>query len=161
MLQHRAIKSRASKRRNHTAAGILFALPWIIGFLAFSLYPIIMSVYYSLTDFNMFQTPKFVGLENYSALFQDEKFYKSLGNTLYMTVLGTPLCLVAGLLLAVLLNQKVRAMPIFRTFFYLPSIVPLVASSMLWLWILNPQYGLLNNIPVSYTHLTLPTNSLV
>lgn len=61
MLQHRAIKSRASKRRNHTAAGILFALPWIIGFLAFSLYPIIMSVYYSLTDFNMFQTPKFVG----------------------------------------------------------------------------------------------------
>ena len=146
MLQHRAIKSRASKRRNHTAAGILFALPWIIGFLAFSLYPIIMSVYYSLTDFNMFQTPKFVGLENYSALFQDEKFYKSLGNTLYMTVLGTPLCLVAGLLLAVLLNQKVRAMPIFRTFFYLPSIVPLVASSMLWLWILNPQYGLLNNI---------------
>lgn len=146
MLQHRAIKSRASKRRNHTAAGILFALPWIIGFLAFSLYPIIMSVYYSLTDFNMFQTPKFVGLENYSALFQDEKFYKSLGNKLYMTVLGTPLCLVAGLLLAVLLNQKVRAMPIFRTFFYLPSIVPLVASSMLWLWILNPQYGLLNNI---------------
>lgn len=146
MLQHRAIKSRASKRRNHTAAGILFALPWIIGFLAFSLYPIIMSVYYSLTDFNMFQTPKFVGLENYSALFQDEKFYKSLGNTLYMTVLCTPLCLVAGLLLAVLLNQKVRAMPIFRTFFYLPSIVPLVASSMLWLWILNPQYGLLNNI---------------
>lgn len=146
MLQHRAIKSRASKRRNHTAAGILFALPWIIGFLAFSLYPIIMSVYYSLTDFNMFQTPKFVGLENYSALFQDEKFYKSLGNALYMTVLGTPLCLVAGLLLAVLLNQKVRAMPIFRTFFYLPSIVPLVASSMLWLWILNPQYGLLNNI---------------
>ena len=146
MLQHRAIKSRASKRRNHTAAGILFALPWIIGFLAFSLYPIIMSVYYSLTDFNMFQTPKFVGLENYSALFQDEKFYKSLGNTLYMTILGTPLCLVAGLLLAVLLNQKVRAMPIFRTFFYLPSIVPLVASSMLWLWILNPQYGLLNNI---------------
>ena len=105
-----------------------------------------MSVYYSLTDFNMFQTPKFVGFENYSALFQDEKFYKSLGNTLYMTVLGTPLCLVAGLLLAVLLNQKVRAMPIFRTFFYLPSIVPLVASSMLWLWILNPQYGLLNNI---------------
>lgn len=146
MLQHRAIKSRASKRRNHTAAGILFALPWIIGFLAFSLYPIIMSVYYSLTDFNMFQTPKFVGLENYSALFQDEKFYKSLVNTLYMTILGTPLCLVAGLLLAVLLNQKVRAMPIFRTFFYLPSIVPLVASSMLWLWILNPQYGLLNNI---------------
>ena len=68
MLQHRAIKSRASKRRNHTAAGILFALPWIIGFLAFSLYPIIMSVYYSLTDFNMFQTPMLLFKKNEKSL---------------------------------------------------------------------------------------------
>ena len=137
---------RVKKHNNHTAAGILFALPWIIGFLAFSLYPIVMSVYYSLTDFNMFQAPKFVGLENYTALFQDEKFYKSLWNTMYMTVLGTPLCLLVGLLMALLLNQKVRGMPFFRTLFYLPSVVPLVASSMLWLWILNPQYGLLNQV---------------
>ncbi len=76
MLQHRAIKSRASKRRNHTAAGILFALPWIIG-LAFSLYPIIMSVYYSLTDFNMFQTPKFVGLEIIRRCFRMKNFIKA------------------------------------------------------------------------------------
>ena len=103
---------RVKKHNNHTAAGILFALPWIIGFLAFSLYPIVMSVYYSLTDFNMFQAPKFVGLENYTALFQDEKFYKSLWNTMYMTVLGTPLCLLVGLLMALLLNQKVRGMPV-------------------------------------------------
>ena len=137
---------RGKKRNSHTAAGILFALPWIIGFLAFSLYPIVMSVYYSLTDFNMFQAPKFVGLENYTALFQDEKFYKSLWNTMYMTVLGTPLSLLVGLLMALLLNQKVRGMPFFRTLFYLPSVVPLVASSMLWLWILNPQYGLLNQM---------------
>lgn len=126
--------------------GLLFAMPWIIGFLVFSLYPIVMSIYYSLTDFNMFQTPKFVGFENYITLFHDPKFYKSLWNTLYMTVIGTPLCIAVGLLLAVLLNQKVRGMPFFRTFFYLPSIVPLVASSMLWLWILNPQYGLLNMV---------------
>lgn len=131
---------------NHTMMGLLFAMPWIIGFLVFSLYPIVMSIYYSLTDFNMFQTPKFVGFENYITLFHDPKFYKSLWNTLYMTAIGTPLCIAVGLLLAVLLNQKVRGMPFFRTFFYLPSIVPLVASSMLWLWILNPQYGLLNMV---------------
>ena len=131
---------------NHTAAGILFALPWIIGFLVFSLYPIVMSIYYSMTDFNMFQAPKLVGVQNYANLFKDPKFYKSLWNTVYMTVFATPLCLAVGLLLAVLLNQKVKGMPFFRTFFYLPSVVPLVASSMLWLWILNPQYGLLNMV---------------
>lgn len=131
---------------NHATAGILFALPWIIGFLVFSLYPIVMSIYYSMTDFNMFQAPKLVGVQNYANLFKDPKFYKSLWNTVYMTAFATPLCLAVGLLLAVLLNQKVKGMPFFRTFFYLPSVVPLVASSMLWLWILNPQYGLLNMV---------------
>lgn len=145
MTRTKARKKRTSVN-NHTLAGILFALPWIIGFLVFSLYPIVMSMYYSTTDFNMFQDPKFVGLQNYVNLFKDPKFYKSLWNTVYMTVFATPLCLAAGLLLAVLLNQKVKGMPFFRTFFYLPSVVPLVASSMLWLWILNPQYGLLNMV---------------
>ncbi len=145
-MKHSTPRIRRSKYGSHTVAGLLFALPWIIGFLAFQLYPILMSVYYSLTDFNMFQPPEFVGLANYTSLFQDPKFYKSLWNTLYMTVFATPICITVALLLAVLLNQKVKGMPFFRTFFYLPSIVPLVASSMLWLWILNPQYGLLNKI---------------
>ena len=145
-MKHSAPRIRRSKYNNHTIAGILFALPWIVGFLAFELYPILMSVYYSLTDFNMFQPPRFVGLGNYKALFTDPKFYKSLWNTVYLTIFATPICMAVALLLAVLLNQKVKGMPFFRTFFYLPSIVPLVASSMLWLWILNPQYGLLNKI---------------
>ena len=145
-MKHSTPRIRRSKYGSHTVAGLLFALPWIIGFLAFQLYPILMSVYYSLTDFNMFQPPEFVGLANYTSLFQDPKFYKSLWNTLYMTAFATPICIAVALLLAVLLNQKVKGMPFFRTFFYLPSIVPLVASSMLWLWILNPQYGLLNKI---------------
>lgn len=135
--------SRAERAR--TRAGLLFALPWIIGFLVFSLYPICISLYYSLTNFNIFQTPAWVGLDNYKELiFSDRKFYISLWNTFYMVIIGTPVSLAAGLGLAVLLNQKIRGLSVFRTVFYLPSIVPIVASSLLWLWILNPQYGLLN-----------------
>ncbi len=135
---------RSKLERSRTRTGILFALPWIIGFLAFSLYPICISIYYSLTDFNIFQAPKWVGFGNYSALFADEKFYKSLWNTFYMVIIGTPVSLIAALLLAVLLNQKIQGLPVFRTIFYLPSIVPTVASSLLWIWILNPKVGLLN-----------------
>lgn len=130
--------------RSRARTGFLFALPWIIGFLIFSLYPICISLYYSMTDFNIFQTPKWVGLNNYTALFADEKFYKSLWNTFYMVLIATPVSLIAALLLAVLLNQKIKGLPVFRTMFYLPSIVPTVASSLLWLWILNPQSGLIN-----------------
>lgn len=131
--------------RRSNISGFLFALPWIIGFLAFSLYPILASMYYSFTSFNIFQSPKWIGFGNYEELFlYDPKFIKSLLNTMYMVVIGTPITLTAGLLMAVLLNQKVKGQPVFRTIFYLPSIVPIVASSLVWLWILNPQYGLLN-----------------
>lgn len=102
-------------------------------------------MYYSFTKFNIFQSPKWIGLKNYEELFfYDPKFIKSLLNTLYMVLLGTPVTLFAGILMAVLLNQKIKGQPVFRTIFYLPSIVPIVASSLVWLWILNPQYGLLN-----------------
>jgi len=137
-------KYHSNLERSRAKTGFLFALPWIIGFLIFSLYPICISMYYSMTDFNIFQSPKWVGLANYSALFADEKFYKSLLNTFYMVVFATPVTLIAALLLAVLLNQKIKGLPVFRTIFYLPSIVPTVASSLLWLWLLNPQSGLIN-----------------
>jgi len=130
--------------RSRAKTGFLFALPWMIGFLIFSLYPICISLYYSMSDFNIFQAPKWVGFANYTALFADEKFYKSLWNTFYMVLIGTPVSLIAALLLAVVLNQKIKGLPVFRTIFYLPSIVPTVASSLLWLWLLNPQYGLIN-----------------
>jgi multiple sugar transport system permease protein len=143
----RALKRNSARMsKSSTTAGILFSLPWIIGFLIFSLYPICISIYYSMTNFNIFQTPKWVGLANYKELFMDEKFYKSLWNTFYMVIVGTPVSLIIGLLLAVLLNQKIKGLPIFRTIFYLPSIVPIVAASLLWLWILNPQHGLLNSM---------------
>jgi multiple sugar transport system permease protein len=139
-------KHYSKLNRSKTITGFLFALPWIIGFLVFSLYPICISIYYSMTDFNIFKSPKWVGFANYTGLFADEKFYKSLWNTFYMVVVGTPVSIVAALLLAVLLNQKIKGLPFFRTIFYLPSIVPTVAASLLWLWILNPQYGVMNAI---------------
>lgn len=133
---------KLQKQRN--LWGLFFALPWIIGFLVFSLYPIVTSMYYSLTEFNLFQDPLFVGFKNYAGLFHEAKFWKSLGNTFYMTLIGTPLNLVVGLIMAMLLNQKVKGMSVYRTIFYMPTIVPVVASSLLWIWMLNPQQGLIN-----------------
>lgn len=138
--------SKVKLKTSRNLWGFVFVLPWIIGFLCFSLYPIVISMYYSLSEFNLFQTPKFVGFENYTLLFSEPKFWKSLYNTLYMTVLGTPMTLIMGLMMAMLLNQKVKGIPVYRTIFYMPTIVPIVASSLLWIWMLNPQQGLINNI---------------
>lgn len=137
---------RRMERRN-LLNGLLFASPWIVGFLGFTLYPLVMSIYYSFTAFNVVQPPVWIGLANYRELFfEDALFWKSLYNTLYFTVISVPLSLLASLGIAVLLNQKVPGMSVFRTIFFLPSIVPIVASSVLWLWVLNPEGGLINSL---------------
>lgn len=125
--------------------GLGFAMPWLIGFLCFQLYPILSAFYISTTEYSGFNDPVFVGLDNYKALFSDKLFPKSLGNTLYMVLLGLPATIIVALLIALVLNMKVRGMPVFRTIYYLPTLVPLVASAVLFLWVLNPEYGLLNN----------------
>lgn len=135
-----------SKKTRNTIAGIGFALPWIFGFCLLSAYPILRSAYNSLTVFNLFQSPKFVGLDNYISLFSDRKFIISLQNTLYITAIGTPLNMAFALFIATLLNQNIRGLSVYRTLFYLPTVMPAVASSALWIWILNPQMGLLNNL---------------
>lgn len=107
--------------------------------------PIALSLYYSLCDYDTLSPPHWVGAENYRLLFtQDPLFWRSLWNTLYMVLFGLPLSMAVGLGLAFLLNQKLRGMSIYRTVFYLPSIVPVVATSILWLWLLNPEMGLVN-----------------
>lgn len=134
-----------SLRGQEALAGLLFASPWIIGFAFLNIYALYMVIYYSFTDFGLFTTPRWIGIENYEELFvYDERFSISLYNTIYYVVFSVPLGIATAFLLAVLLNQKVRGLAWFRTFFYLPSVVPTVASSMLWLWILNPNFGLLN-----------------
>ncbi|NLL43192.1 MAG: sugar ABC transporter permease [Firmicutes bacterium] len=141
-------KLRINKGRWQEAiAFYLFLLPWIIGFTSMTLGPMIVSIWYSLTDYNMLMPPWFVGLENYQRLFtEDPLFWKSLYNTVYYVIFSVPLGLVAGLILALLLNQKLRGMNLFRTIYYLPSIVPMIAGSFLWVWIFNPRYGLLNRL---------------
>ena len=125
--------------------GLLFASPFLFGFGAFFLYPLVASVYYSFCHYNVIQPPMWIGLENFRELFtRDAVFWKSLYNTLYYTVFSVPLGLAVSIGLALLLNQKVRGMAAYRTVFFLPTIVPMVASAVLWLWVLNPESGLLN-----------------
>jgi len=132
------------ERRNLTI-GLAFISPWLIGFVCFYLYPALASLYYSFTDFRILQEPSFIGLENYSRMLNDPIFWKSLANTLYLTLLGVPLAIITALGIALLLNTKsIRGIGIFRTIFYLPVVVPSVAAAILWIWLLNPQYGLVN-----------------
>lgn len=125
--------------------GYLFASPWLLGFFIFTLFPVLSSLYYSFTNYNTLQKPIWIGLQNYKILFtKDPLFWKGLWNTLYYAVLSVPLSIVAGVLIALLLNQKVKGMRFFRTIFYLPTVVSSVASALLWMWILEPNFGLLN-----------------
>jgi multiple sugar transport system permease protein len=126
--------------------GVAFISPWVIGFLSFTIYPLLASFYYSFTDFSLFGSPKWIGLTNYIKLFDDPKFYKSLGNTLIFSVFIVPASIILAMGLAILLNNKLRGNSIYRTIIFMPSVVPAVASAVVWIWILNPQWGLLNGL---------------
>lgn len=132
------------KRRTQTIHFYLFILPWILGFLIFSLYPILASLFYSFTDYNITSSPVFVGLKNYTTAFHDEIFWRSIKATLYYTALSVPVGLLLSLFFALLLNQLVFGKGFFRTLMYLPSMVSGVSMSLLWVWIFNPQYGTAN-----------------
>ncbi|HRI88683.1 MAG TPA: sugar ABC transporter permease, partial [Candidatus Hydrogenedentes bacterium] len=103
-------------------------------------------VYYSLCNFNAIEPPIWTGLDNYRQMINDSTLRTSLFNTLYYTVGSVPLGIAFAILLAVMLNQKLKGMSVYRTIFFLPTIVPLVASAVLWLWVLNPENGLLNGM---------------
>jgi multiple sugar transport system permease protein len=127
--------------------GYAFISPWLIGFLVFMLYPFIASLYFSFSRFDIVSPPHWVGATNYKMLFTaDPLFWKSLGVTFRYALMAVPLGIVAGVGLALLLNLPLRGMAIFRTIFYIPSIVPTVASSMIFLWILNAEIGLVNGL---------------
>lgn len=135
----------SSEQRRNLRNGLLFASPWILHLAVLILYPIGASLYYSLCSFDALRPPRWVGLENYRILFtEDPLFWTSLGNTLYMVLFGLPVTLVVSLAVALLMNQKLRGMAFYRTVYYLPSITPIVATSILWLWVLNPEMGLVN-----------------
>jgi multiple sugar transport system permease protein len=131
-------------RGRKTLIGLAFCLPWIAGLSTFTLYPVVASLYYSFCDYSVLQPAIWTGGENYHRLLQDELFWISLKNTFIYAAFSVPLGMVVALCLAMLLNCEVRGTALFRTIFYLPSIVPVIASAMLWLWIFNPTFGLLN-----------------
>jgi multiple sugar transport system permease protein len=128
-----------------------FISPWVFGFLVFTLGPIIASAYLSLTQYAPGKSPVFIGFDNYVALYNDRIFWKSLQVTAYYSLLAVPLGIIFGLLLAVLLNQKVPFMGLFRTLYYLPSLIAgSVATALLFSWLLNPQFGILNYVIRSF-----------
>jgi len=127
--------------------GYAFISPWLLGFLIFTAYPFVASIYFSFTRYDIVSAPHWVGLANYRALvFDDPLFLKSLIVTFKFALLSVPLGLAAAVGLALLLNNNVRGIAAYRTLFFLPSIAPTVANAMVFLWLLNPTIGLVNGI---------------
>lgn len=127
-------------RRN----GLLFCLPWLIGVSVFLIYPLAAAFYYSLCDYSVLLPPVFIGFDNYVDLLHDGLFWKSLYNTTYYALGSVGLGLFTSLGLALLLNSKIRGLGVYRTIFFLPSLMPVVASSILWVWMYNGQSGVIN-----------------
>jgi multiple sugar transport system permease protein len=124
----------------------LFVLPWLLGFLIFTLGPMLASAFLSFTEFSVMSPPKWIGIANYSEMFKTPLFWKSMGNTLYMVAFDLPLGLIFSLAAAVLLNQKLRGVNVFRAIFYLPVLIPAIANILLWVWIFDKDAGILNTL---------------
>ncbi len=132
--------------RREALIGYFMLSPWLVGFLVFTLGPMIASVYFSFCEYKVIQPPRWIGLANYQRMFADELFWKSLTVTTKYTLTSVPLGIVAALLVAVLLNQKIPGARFFRTIFYLPSVVSGVAVALVFAWIFNYRFGILNYI---------------
>lgn len=126
--------------------GLGFLSPWLVGFGVFTLVPVLLSLYYSLCDYSLLQAPLYVGLNNYRDLMADPIFWKALVNTFYYALMALPAGMLVSLGLALLLNADIRGQAIYRTIIFLPSLVPAVASAMLWLWLFNAKLGLINTM---------------
>ena len=125
---------------------LAFISPWIIGFLAFFVYPLLLSLYYSFTEYNLLQPPKWVGLNNYTSLTEDSHYLNAVGNTIYFVAFSVPLGVLTAFIVAFLLNQQLRLRVLLRMIFYIPIVVPISATAILWMWIFNSNWGLLNNL---------------
>lgn len=126
--------------------GFLFCSPYILGIILFWLGPMVYSVFLIGQKWNMLTAAEYIGLGNIERMFADKMVGKALFNTAYYTFIGVPLQLAVAFGLAVLLNQEVRGQSVFRTIYYLPSIIPAVATGVIWVQMLNPQYGVVNTM---------------
>lgn len=145
-----AVRSRrfalGSIERHNLKWGLFFISPWLFGFLALSIFPILYTFFLSLTRYSGIRAPVVIGLSNYQRMAADPLFWKSAYNTLYYTLLAVPVGVVMALLLAIAMNQKVREVAIYRAVLYLPSILPVFAISLIFIYLLNPAYGMVNGL---------------
>ena len=141
-------KRRMSKgETRRLLTGLMFISPWLLGFLLWTLYPLLSSAYYSFTRYDLIKPPIWIGLGNFKEIFTDDpRFWTVVYNTIFYVGLSVPLGVIVAFLLATLLNTKIVARSTFRAIFYIPAIVPAVCSAMVWLFIYNNQYGVINNI---------------
>lgn len=144
-MKHR--QALANRRLKQNVEGYLFISPWIIGFILFTGGPILASLVLSFFKWSLIRPPRLIGFSNYINMFTDDPlFWQSLKVTVTYVVVAVPLQLIFALFLAILLNQKVRLIPLFRTIFYLPSQVSVVAIAVVFLWIYHPELGLVNDL---------------
>lgn len=142
-------KKRSKLKARETRNGLLFITPWIFGFLVFTLYPILSSLYYSLCNYSVIKDPVFIGLQNYKTLFQDKVFLKTISNTLYMMCIGVPITTFIAVGVSVMLNNKALNQAytgIVRVLFFLPTLVPSVVACLLWIWVMQPDSGIVNRL---------------
>ena len=142
-------------RQKRQRAGFYFVLPWLIGLCLFTALPMVAAVYISMTDWDIVGNAKFVGLENYITLFKAEEFVKSLWVTVRYAVIAVPLIIATSLTIAVLVSKNHKGTGVFRVIYYMPAIVSGVAVAIVFKWILDPSYGLLNGI-LAFFHIQGP-----
>ncbi len=136
---------RALKVNNEAAIGYTLILPWLLGFLIWTAFPIFDSLYLSFTDYNILQAPNWLGLQNYrDIIVSDFDFWPAIRITVLYALFSVPLGIAGSLLVAIMLNNDIRGIGLYRTLYYLPSILPAVATALLWRWLFNPDAGLLN-----------------
>jgi multiple sugar transport system permease protein len=137
--------------------GLLFVSPWIIGFLVFTLYPVLAAMYYSLTRYDLLRSPVFIGFKNYTELFTSDPVFPQVAyNTLYWVFFAIPLGVLAAYLMASLLNSHIQGRSLFRAIFFFPSIIPAVVVAMVWQFLLNAQFGAINGALQSLSLPTIP-----
>jgi len=136
---------RSARQRRENFYGYLFLTPWLIGFFGLFIGPGLASLYLSFTNYNIIGESKFIGLDNYVHMFtEDDLFWASLGRTFYFACASVPLSVLGSMFLAILLDSKLRGVAVYRTLFFMPSLVPLVASVILWKWLLDADFGIVN-----------------
>ncbi len=136
----------SKRERANLLKGLLFISPWIVGFLAFVLYPLVYSLLISFTRYSGVRAPTWLGWQNYTRLFSDPVTWQSINNTLFYTLLAVPIGIVVAILLALALSSTIREVAVYRTALYIPSILPLFALSFIFIVLVNPQYGLVNQV---------------